>query len=235
MFGIGWDNPWPQQIGGGPTVTMQLYQMLREAVGKGGASTDDESIEAMWRQYRARALAGFSVFAERAAIEGQPRLADSLLEYYEDVLGLTPGINDSKLTRQLAANFAWTSNVDASGPAIESTLQQLDSRFSVIEQDRDFTSTTIEGRPFGVFSGSPAYGGGAFNGSQFPLFSEEMMIYVILSLNNGETPTEADLQIIAQAKDFLNVVLPSWVFFQVVTYNGGFILDLSLLDTTSLL
>ena len=232
--GSGWGNPFPQEFGGGPTLVERHYNELVAAVGKGGTAVDKEdSLDAIWRQCKARANASLDAFSERAAIETFPGLATSLLPYYEEVLLIVPPVDSTLTERREVARRAWIREFRSDGPSLEAGLRDIDTRFTIVNQSIETTATTLEGRPFEPFSGTPSYGGNNHRSTQFPNFSDDMIVYVLFDLGAGAIPTQPERRLIVEAQTLLNDTLPSWVDFQIITANR-FKLGVSRLDITGL-
>lgn len=232
MGGFGWHNPWPLQFGGGRTLVEKHYDFLRKAPGIGGVAIDEEeSIDALWRQARARAMAALEAFSDRALVEAFPNRATSLLPYYEWLLGIPvpQGANDEE--RRAEATRRYTFEVPASMPALSDELTAIDPRLSILDIPWDQVETTYEGRAFEDLDGLEPYGGGR-RSTITPNYSTSFDVVVLFDLSaTGGVPTADDARIIDLVKDYLADVLPSWVEFRVIS-SVGFILDLSPMDIT---
>jgi hypothetical protein len=231
MGGTGWSNPFPLEMGGGPTEIERTYQMLRSAVGKGGASTDDDSIEAIWRQSKAKGIGLVGTFDERAALQAFPNLATDLIPYYERLLisPRDPGASDEERRGVTASRF--TASSAFLHAEIEADLQLIDSRFEVVIPADDEATTTNFGRAFEDLAGTEPFNGGR-SSTLLPNYATQYVFTALLD-NGGIALTPLDLRAILAARRHLRVVLPAWMALQVVV-GVGFILDTSPLDYTAL-
>lgn len=233
MGGFGWINPFPFEFGGGPTLVETTYRALRAAVGEGGSADDDENtIDGVWRQARASALAAAFATGERAIVNYFPGRATDLLPYYEELLLIVPENEGDEPARRREAERRFTYEPDASVPAVASDLQRIDSRFSIIEIARAQSIETVFGRAFEDFAGALPFNGGR-KSTRFANFSTDFVLFVLFDLGSGIDPEPAEAAILREALDLLNGELPTWVNFQTTTADG-FILGESLLDLTGL-
>lgn len=233
MGGFGWVNPFPFEFGGGPTLVESTYRALRAAVGLGGSAEDDENtIDGVWRQARASALAAAFATGERAVVNFFPGHSTDLLPYYEELLGIVPEDEENEPARRREAERRYTAEVDASVPALAADLARIDSRFSVLEVTKAQSIDTLLGRAFEDFAATLPFGGGR-KSTGFPNFSTDFVVFVLLDLGSGVDPEPAEEAILREGQDFLNDALPTWVDFQ-TSLADGFILDESLLDLTGL-
>lgn len=229
---IGWQNPCPFEVGGGATAVERIYDALRANVGVGGSCTNEESIEALWRQARASGLAAVGTTGERAVINAFPGHATDLLEYYEELLATTPDEGASLVERRAEAERRYTERVDATGPAIDADLKRIDERFGIVAVDRLEAAETQHGRAFQDLAATLPFGGGR-KSSRFANYSTGFVLYVVFALGEGVPPGLDEQKLLARAKEHLNKVLPAHVTFQIST-SFGFTLDLDLLDLTGL-
>jgi len=232
MGGLGWHNPFPMQLGGGPTPTELVYAAMRGAVGVGGSAADDESIDGMWRQARASALAAAACTGERAAMQAFPGYATDLLEFYEVLLGATPEPDASIVERQAIVLDLFTRKVRAAVPDIDADLKAIDSRLGVVIVDPAEGTETLPGRGFQDLAAALPFNGGR-KSSVFHNYSTSFVVFVLFDIGAGVAPGAAEQKLIERAKAHLNEVLPGHVMFQMFT-SLGFILDESLLDLTGL-
>lgn len=233
MGGTGWSNPFPLEFGGGPTPIENVYRMLKSAIGKGGISTndEDESLEALWRQSKAKGIGLANDLDERAAEQAFPDKATDLLPYYERTLMTQPAPGASREERQSLVARRWTQAVAFLTAEIESALQEIDSRFSVLLTTDEDAAKTVFGRNFEDLAGSEPYGD-ARRHTLYPYFSSYYLVTALLD-NGGTVPTAAEARSILAAKDHLASVLSAWQSFQVVT-AVGFNLDEDHLDQATL-
>jgi hypothetical protein len=233
MSGFGWINPFPLEFGGGPTLVETTYRALRSAVGEGGSAKDDENtIDGVWRQARASALAAAFATGERALLQFFPGSATDALPYYEELFGLVPEDEDDDPARRREAERRYTYEVDAAVPTITADLQRIDPRFSVIEIDHTHSVVTVFGRAFEDLAGTLPFNGGR-KSTLFANYSTDLIVFVLFDVGSGIDPAPADAALLRDAIDYLNTSLPTWVNFQ-TTLADGFILDESLLDLTGL-
>ncbi|MCP4674329.1 MAG: hypothetical protein GY854_02185 [Deltaproteobacteria bacterium] len=228
-FGSG--NPFPLELGGGPSSTEQIYQTLKQAVGIGGAA-EDGTIEADWRFSQSRGLrAGFSI--DRATNQAWPHLATDYIMVYEEMLLLNPGsLSNEERRRQILDR--WTRSIDASAGGVEADLQRIDPLLSTVNVDRDTARTTALGRGFedetpgDPDACGPAFGGGR-KSTEWPNYSTDFVCIVRYNLATGGLTAEAQRRM-GRARGLLREVLPSWVDWWNFVGEPGFILDQSLLD-----
>jgi hypothetical protein len=233
MGGFGWINPFPFEFGGSPTLVEVTYQALRANVGLGGSAIADETtIDGVWRQARASAIAAARAASERAVLQAFPGYADDALPYYEELFNLVPEDESNLVQRRIEAEQRYTAEVDSSVPAITAALQLIDPRFSIIETPHAEAIETILGRAFEDFAGTLPFGGGR-RSTLFGNYSTEFVLFVLFDLGSGVESGPVEDAILATAEDYLNGALPTWVNFQ-TTLADGFILDESLLDVTGL-
>ncbi len=231
MPGFGGGNPFPIELGGGPSSTQKIYQTLKHAVGIGGAA-EDGTIEADWRFAQARGLrAGWSI--DRAVNQAWPSLATDYIQVYEEMLLLNPGsLSDEERRKQILDRY--TRSIDSSAGGIEEDLQEIDPLFSVINVDRDTARTTMFGRGFedeapgDTDACGPAFGGGR-KSTAWPNYSTDFVSIVRYDLATGGLTAEAQRRI-ERAKGLLREVLPAWVDWWIFIGEPGFVLDQSLLD-----
>lgn len=233
MGGFGWINPFPFELGGGPTNVEVTYAALRSSVGLGGSAEDDENtIDGIWRQARAYGIAAARTASERAVLQAFPGYATDALNYYEELFVLVPEDESNLVARRLAAEQRYTMEVDASVPIVAAQLARIDPRFSILETPHAQSTDTLLGRAFQDFAATLPFGGGR-KSTRFANFSTEFVLRVLFDLGSGVDPGPAENALIRAASDYLNTTLPTWVNFQIDTASG-FILDESLLDITSL-
>lgn len=231
MGGTGWSNPFPLEMGGGPTEIERTYQMLRAAEGKGAASTDDESIEALWRQSLAKGVGLVGTFDERAALQAFPDKATDLLPYYERLLHTEPAPTASQEERRQTAASRFTASAGFLHAEIEASLQAIDARFVVEIPDQEVCTTTHWGRWFQDYAASEPFGGGR-RSTLLPNYATEFIFIAVMDLG-GAFPTPEESRAILRAQRHLAEVLPAWDAIAVVT-SFGFELDIDRLDYTAL-
>jgi hypothetical protein len=233
MAGLGWKNPFPLELGGGPTLVEKVYQTLRSSVGHGGSAIDDDNtIDGLWRQARASGLAAAAATGERAAVNFFPGWATDLLQYYEELLFLVPEDEDNLPQRRAAAELAYTREILSSIPSVASDLLRIDERLSILEVPHEETIETVPGRAFEDYAATLPFEGGR-RSTRFPNYSTDFILFVLFDIGSGIDPGPIEMRIVRQTVDYLNEVLAGWVDFQLTTADG-FILDESLLDITGL-
>lgn len=228
MGGFGWHNPFPFEFGGGPTLDERVYNELRNAVGIGGSSRDeDNSIDALWRQAKAKGLAVGRAFDEKAVLESFPNLSEYHLPAFEDLLSIIPSTGQTIQERRDIVTAAYTERLSGIVPEVRAALQAIDTRLDVISSSWDTDDTTEPGRPFE--DASESYGG-TRNSTAFPLYSTRYIFFVLFDLGGGgAVPTLEEQSIMEDAKRLLNKVLPTWCDFVIGT-EAGIILDQTPLD-----
>jgi hypothetical protein len=231
MGGTGWSNPFPLELGGGPTVIEATYRMLTNAVGKGGTAPDDDTIVALWWQSLAKGIGCVATFDERAALQAFPDKATDLLPYYERLLLTDRDPAASEEERRIVAAARWTASAAFLVSEIEQDLQLIDSRFEVVLTTDDEATVTVFGRNFEDIAGAEPFGGGR-KATLLPNYSTYFVLTALIDLG-GAAPSAAEKRSILTALRHLSVVLPAWMAFQVVT-GIGFNLDIDRLDYTAL-
>lgn len=234
MGSFGGSNPFPFELGGGPSSVRQAYESLKQMVGQGGAAADN-TIEGDWRLAKAEGLAAAFAAEERAIFQAFPEVATDFLEVYESIFGIVPPRDAGEEERRVAVSDRYYSLSDATGPSLQTDLDKIDPRLHVEEKDWDNAATTTPGRAFEDYHPSqPDACGPPFNldrgYSILPAYSSAYMVDISF---DAIPTTESLRKIIFRAHDLLDAVLPAWCGFQVRSSDSvtpGFILDLSLLD-----
>lgn len=230
MGSLGWHNPFPIELGGGPTTVEKLARALRSASGRGGSADDESSIDGAWRAAIARALAAAATTAERAALQAFPHRATDLLPYYERLLGLDGGGSTSE--RQAAAGALYGARAGADAPSLEAELAALDPRFRLLSTPAAVAVTTVAGRAFADRDGAEPFGGGR-ESTALPAYSSARVVRALLDLGGGALSSDAERRTIETARRLLHRALPVTHAFSIVTHHG-FTLDTDRLDVTSL-
>lgn len=231
MAGLGWNNPLPALCGGGTTDTERVYRMLKAAVGKGGSARDENAIESIWRQARARAIACGLSFDERAALQAFPNKATDGLLYYERLLMIALSDSASEQERREVAAARFTESASIVGNEIDSHLETIDERLEVIPPDPAQSTTTNPGRKFEDLLAAEPYGGGR-KGTKLPNYSTAFVLTVLLDLD-GDLPDVEDQRVLLEVKRYLAEVLPAHVGVVVCTHVG-FRLGIDRLGLTAL-
>jgi hypothetical protein len=233
--GFGWDNPFPFELGGGPTDTEAIYLEMRKAIGEGAAGPAD-SAEDVWRQCKAATIAAAMAAIERAALQALPLWATDHLEVYETLLRIPRAA--TTFERQVACAVALTEQLGADIPSVRVDLKKISAKLDVDLVAYAQALTTVFGKMFAPRDGSIPYGSGVTAGllaTGYPNCSTDFVLHVRYTLDVGETIPPADL--LARARRYLCNVLPAWVDFAIYT-GTGFYLDggpdgTSLLDLTA--
>jgi len=213
MSGLGWIAGLPLEVGGDTGRAEAIYRGLRSAVGKGGSGPPD-SIEDIWRQSKAQAIASVVIMIERAAVQVFPNLATDRIPAYERLLGFgaPAGATDEERRRAVAA--AWTTENLADLPDIERSLASINPALHIEEAPYELGALVELGKVF------PMPGAEATGVSAFPNYADDFMLRARYTLAGGEVaPAETT---IAGVGDLLNRVLPTWVDFELVTGDGFF-------------
>ena len=232
MATYGGTSPYSATLGGGKSPMLDIYDDMFRHVGRGNTGQDGSIIE-QWRLSRARGIAAAQAIT-RAFYNFFPEVSTEKIPLYETLLGITPGSGDSEQDRRNRIVSLWYSDDSAIGSSLEERLQEIDSNFSIIDLDDDYTSTTVQGRLFEDFNTSdPAAAGPAFGNrkaTDFANYSSRYICFVRYDITAG-TITNEQIRAISDAEELLNKSLPSWVDYQIVTsVTTGFILDRDLLD-----
>ncbi len=219
MPGFGWHNPMPMTFGGGATDTERTYAALRSSAGRGGSAADDSGIEGLRRKVIARAIAGVTSSSERAALQAFPHLATDLLPYYERIYGLADDPDLSEAERREAAAQLYTLQLAASLPEIATSLQAIDSRFSIVSIEDSLSIITVEGRAFEDYEATEPFGGGR-QSTTLPNYSTRVDVIVLLELGDGVMPGIAELRVMQRAARLLHDVLPTNANYHIITHLG---------------
>lgn len=202
MGGLGRQNPWPFQWGGGRSRTEALWITLRKALGTGGPGPIG-GLEDAWRMAKVSGIVQALAAPERAAVQATPFRCTSHLEVYEDLLYCFAAASNDIQTRRDAVSRAWTSGASATIPSLTGDLQDIWSGFGIQTQTWDGAAIVQHGKTLRPVSGSPSYGTLQL-GSWWPSYSDH---HVVLVLCTG-TPTTAQR---IEAASLLCRALPAWV------------------------
>lgn len=238
MPGLGYGNPLPARLGGGPSDAEKIYRFLRACVGEGFASGTG-TIEDFWRWARARAWAAGQA-DERAVMQAFPDRATDAIPLYEDLLDQIPAPGETDQERRDEATAAWTDPATAISPELLLALQAIDPNLSIVgpptARTYDQSVETQHGRAFQDWQQSGKSCGPAFgnrSGTDWPNFSSGYAIVVLYNIAPVVIPTAEHLAVMAQARKLLDKVLPAWVDYRVLTSVAGFFCNLSPLDYTA--
>lgn len=224
MSGLGWTSPLAMELGGDPSDVELVWQALRDAVGKGGAALED-TIEDLWRQARARAIAFSASEMERAALQVFPNIATDWLAYYEKLLGVVPPVGATEADRREEVARRFARELRADGQNLLAALQEIEPTSELLEVDPDKTTVA----QFGIAFNARPYAApfGTNNASNYPAYSTDMIVVVRVTLETGvsQIPTLT----YQRMEETLNELLPAWVDFAVTQVGStgaeGFYLD----------
>ncbi len=220
-MGLGWGNPLPLSLGGGPTLTELIYDSIRKAHGRGPNGSQAigpvDGIRDLWTIIEARAIACALSHWEHALWQAFPHTSTSFVVVWENLL-LLPSTGELA-ERQKAVAAAYTRQIDATIPGLREQLKEIDAGFDVDTIPDDLTITTMVGKEFGPLPGvsGHAYGSGLAatrESTAWPNFSDNF----ILRVRYIGTPTEEQF---ARAASMLNDVLPAWVDFDIYVLSEG--------------
>jgi hypothetical protein len=204
----------PLRLGGGPQPSESAYQVLRNAVGKGGSAEDDTKIEGLWRRSEAKGVASAMSHKRRALIQANPLFATDTLAYYERILGVVPPEGASEAERRAAVVPLWARRIDASVANVAAELEALDARFSVIESPEELSVTTQPGRAFGSRVELMVLPGEI---SRVANHSSDFTLRVLFTLGYAGVPTTADRLLIHLAQLKLRELAQGWEDFTIST------------------
>lgn len=222
----------PFQLGGGLDEPQKAYAMLRAAEGIGGSAPNEYGIDGLWRRARALVLAAAGSPYRRAILNAFPHLATDLIPYYERLLGLRPAPGETETDRRNAAAAAWIAKASAAIPDILSTLQAIDSRFSIIPVSDDNHTYSHDGRWFGGLDPlEPAFG--VPNVSLVAGYTTRYILRVRFSVGRVGKLLPSERNALAAANSKLRVLLPPWWDWTITT-STGFLCDTSPMDITGL-
>lgn len=239
MPGLGAGNPFPFELGGGPSQVEEVYDTLYQSVGT-ALQAEEGTIVSAWRWAKSYGIAATSQ-DERAFYQAFPDQSTDYLPVWEDILEIVPPSDATVVERQAAVLEAYTRSIDATYPKLDATLTSIDSRMEILIVPTANTRTTVPPRGFQDWdpSAGDACGPpfnlvfGADSGSTctgVPNVSSDFVLY--LFYDTGGAMTVSDARKLEDAKASLNESLPAWVDFRSFT-DCGFILDEDLLDITA--
>ncbi len=242
MPGLGGGNPFPFELGGGPSTVEEIYDSMYQSVGSGIQAPEGTIVE-HWRMARARGIAATSDDA-RASFQAFPDLSTDFLPVWEQILDINPPTDSTIDERQDAALAQYTRVIDASYPALLLSLTDLDPLFQILIPPNENTRATVPPRMFQDWNpGDADASGPPFNlttgqsGStctSVPNYASDFTLYVLLDLPTTvpNTISASNQRTVLEAQTILNESLPAWVDLRVFT-ECGFILDRDLLDATA--
>jgi hypothetical protein len=225
-------NSLPFQVGGSPSRFESTYSAMQRMVGRNGYASDDDEIEALWRQAKADALAALGTFDERAALQASPETATDYVSVYEEILGITVDTDLSEQQRRDVIVPDYTGVPEAWTLGLNDAIHRIDPIASILVRPWINSGTCQIGRWYEPFDGSDTYdSSGQRNSTSWPNVSDAHSVIVKYDLGQGVAPNREQQRKTIQIQNHLNEVCPSWVDFHVI-YSIGFELDTSLLDTT---
>lgn len=250
---IGDLNPFPFQVGGGPSRVEAAYDTLRKMVGTNGYSAEEDSIEAEWRKSKTMGIVSLGTFDERATNQAFPNVATDHIALFEQMLGIVTDDSKTDEERRDVIIPDYTGVPEVWFSRLQEQIQLVDPRAGVLLPAWKSRSTTMGGRAFGPFEpiagfeydavGSilnPEWTGPgdpdhaefiARSFTRFPAISDANRAIVLYDIGSGVAPSRDILTKTEIMKSMLNELLPAWVDFRII-YSVGFILDQSLLDAT---
>lgn len=230
---LGCGNSLPLQVGGSPTRFEKAYTALQRMVGKNGYSTDDNEIEALWRQAKADAMACLETFDERAALQASPLSATDHIPLYENEQKIVGSDRQPDEDRRQAIATSMRTTPESWTDGLLSTLRAIEPNVEILMLPWENLTTTQAGRWYAPFEPTPNddFGGGRL-GTQWPSFSDAYRVIVHMPLSNGAAPNVEQRRKVSQIQTTLYDVVPGWHDFRVI-HSVGFILDESCLDITA--
>jgi hypothetical protein len=249
---IGDLNPFPFQVGGGPSRAEIAYETLRKMVGTNGYSAEEGSLEAEWRKSKTMGLVALGSFDERATNQAFPHVATDHLVLFEKMLGIVPDETKTDEERRDVVVPDYTGVPEVWYSQLVAQLQRVDERADVLLPTWKTRGVTMPGRAFGAFNPVPGFQYDAVASVQnpawspgdtehpeslartfthFPAASDVHRAIVHFDIGSGVEPSRDINAKVAIMKTMLNELLPAWVDFRII-YAVGFILDESLLDVT---
>lgn len=214
----------PVQIGGGPDLPNQCYDVLKAAVGIGGSAPDESGIDGLWRMARAIGLSMGIADLERAARQACPISSQDLLPAWARMLALLTTSEEDALRQEVVAALPAIARNDARSLVAE--LEAIDSRLSVQVAADSTEWVTIDGRSFGptsdvgegYFGGAPA--DGATQCSRLPFFTSRSKLRVLFDVGHTGPLTSEESRVREMVRRKLRAILPAWWDFCVITSIG---------------
>lgn len=225
-------NSLPFQVGGSPSRFESTYTAMQRMVGRNGYASDDNEIEALWRQAKADALAALGTFDERAALQASPESATDYIPVYEEILGITVDTNLSDQQRRNVIVPDYTGVPESWTSGLNDAIHRIEPLASVLVRPWINSGSCQIGRWYEPFDGSDTYdSSGQRNATSWPNVSDAHSVIVKYDIGEGVAPNREQQRKAIQIQSHLNGVCPAWVDFHIV-YSIGFELDTSLLDAT---
>lgn len=220
---LGWTNPLPFALGGGPTDIEQVWQSLRSAEGGEHGPGPEGGLEDLPRQIMAEAIAGADRAIERAFLQAFPGLSTDALPLWEAAL-LSDGADSDVALRELL-RLAWKGRDGATTPHLAQALLDISSQLLIQVEDEDAIDTTIPGKYLAPVDAVPDFG--SFSAAAKPNYSSRDVLRVVYVLAVDEIAIPDAVE--RAAKKMLHARLPStmtWTIGQVVDPDAPvFLLD----------
>ncbi len=225
---LGWTNPLPMALGGGPTDIETIWRALREMVGGEHGPGPENGVEDLFRQQKATAIAGAERAIERAFLQLFPGLATDALPLWEDLL-LASG-TDTEATLRALLVLAWQAPDGLTTPHLVEELTAISSQLTIAIEDVDTTHTTIAAKYQAPADNVPPYGLASPVGhisAVLPNYATRDIVRVTYTLASGETGIPSAVS--ARVEELLGRRLPAWQTWTLVQLDpddgAGFFLD----------
>lgn len=234
---LGWHNPLPFVLGGGPTDIEEIWRALRSAEGGERGPGPEGGDEDVARQVIATAIAGAERAIERAFFQAFPGIATDFLPLWEEALRSEGADSDVALRALLTA--AWRPPDGATTPHLSQALLDISAQLAIEIEDPDDTDVTVPGKHVAPADNDPDYGG--TSAALFPNRSSRDVLRVVYTLASGET--EIPDEVTRAVAKLLRRRLPSTMLYTLCQKDpddgGVFLLDggengNSVLDVTPL-
>lgn len=225
---LGWTNPLPFTLGGGPTDVENVWRALRAMMGGEHGPGPEDGIDDLARQQKATAIAGAERALERALLQHFPHASTDALPLWEELL-LASGTDNETTLRELLF-LLWMPPDGSTTPHITEALTDISPQLSVQIEDEDETHTTIPGKyekptdnvpPFGLASPVDHIS------AVLPNFATRDILRVVYTLEVGEV--EIPPLVSESVELLLNKRLPAWQTWTLVQLDEddgpGFFLD----------
>lgn len=225
---LGWTNPLPMALGGGPTDIETIWRALREMTGGEHGPGPEGGIEDLFRQAKALALAGAERSIERAFLQLFPATATDALPLWEELL-LASGTGTEATLRRLLV-LAWQAPDGATTPHLTEELTAISAQLTIEIEDADLTHTTIAGKYQAPADNDPPYGLASpvsHISAVLPNYSTRDVLRVVYTLASGETGIPQAVS--ARVEELLSRRMPAWQMWTLVQLDEddgpGFFLD----------
>lgn len=225
---LGWTNPLPMALGGGPTDIEQIWRSLREMVGGEHGPGPEGGVEDLFRQQKATAIAGAERAIERAFLQLYPGLATDALPLWEDLL-LASG-TDTEATLRALLVLAWQAPDGLTTPHLIAELTAISAQLTIALEDVDTTHVTIPGKYQAPADNVPSYGlawPADHISAVLPNYATRDIVRVTYTLASGETGIPS--AVTASVDDLFRRRLPAWQTWTLVQLDeddgAGFFLD----------